>query len=188
MKTSLPRVATPLATTTTIDRSTYCLLCAKHFVSSKNLKRHANYAHKLCEQPAYVCDQCHTGFCRYEDYEKHYSDRLLKIHSRKIKRRKLKAVKPAAVSAVEQPSTPEPLPELKLEQLPQLPPPLRRAEVLEPFFDNPFFGQTSLDRHSLHHNSPSSSSSSTSLDTAVQDSSVQDTDTSLLAALPAAAE
>ena len=183
MKTSLPRVATSLAaatTTPTIDRSTYCLLCAKHFVSSKNLKRHANYAHKLCEQPTYVCDQCHTGFCRYEDYEKHYSDRLLKIHSRKIKRRKLKAVKPAVVSAVEQPATPAPQPELKLEQ-PQLPP-LRRAKVLEPFFDNPFFVQTP-DRHNLHHNSPSSSSSSTSLDTAVQD-----TDTTFLAAPLAAVE
>ena len=76
------------------DNSTFCLLCSKQFVSAKNLKRHANYAHKLCETPAYLCNFCHTGFVKWEDYEKHHSERLLKTFAKKTKKRKVKPAQP----------------------------------------------------------------------------------------------
>lgn len=72
------------------DYATYCLLCNKAFANPRNLKRHANYAHKLCETPPYNCNFCNTGFLFWEDYEKHYSDRLLKTFARKTKKRKVK--------------------------------------------------------------------------------------------------
>ena len=134
------------------NQATYCLLCAKHFVSAKNLKRHSNYAHKLCEPPAFVCDQCHTGFVHYEDYEKHHSDRLLKVFHRKTKRRNQKtaqaqaakkvavapaAVAPAAVDTVLQQAQPAETTSA----------PSKRRQVLEPFFDHPFFDSTSSTQH-----------------------------------------
>ena len=76
------------------NHSTFCLLCNKEFVSARNLKRHANYAHKLCETPAYVCNFCHTGFVRWEDYERHHSERLLKTFAKKTKKRKVKVAIP----------------------------------------------------------------------------------------------
>lgn len=82
------------------DYSTFCLLCNKAFASPKNLKRHANYAHKLCDAPAFLCDFCHIGFVRWEDYEKHHSDRLLKTFARKTKKRKVKLVNPELVDVV----------------------------------------------------------------------------------------
>ena len=74
------------------DRSSFCLLCNKEFANPRNLKRHTNYAHKLCEAPTYVCNFCHTGFVNWDDYEKHHSNRLMKTFSRKTKKRKVKAV------------------------------------------------------------------------------------------------
>ena len=75
------------------NHSTFCLLCNKEFASPRNLKRHANYAHKLCDTPAYVCNFCHTGFVRWEDYEQHHSHRLMKTFARKTKKRKVAEVK-----------------------------------------------------------------------------------------------
>ena len=69
------------------NNSKFCLLCNKEFASTQNLKRHNNYAHKLCEPPAYVCNFCHTGFVNWDDYEHHHSQRLLKTFSRKKKKR-----------------------------------------------------------------------------------------------------
>lgn len=69
----------------------FCLLCKKVFATEKNLKRHISYAHKLCDPPAYVCDFCHTGFVRWDDYETHHSERLMKTFSRKTKKRKVKS-------------------------------------------------------------------------------------------------
>ena len=76
------------------DHSTFCLLCNKEFASPRNLKRHANYAHKLCEPPTYVCNFCHTGFVKWEDYEQHHNQRLMKTFGRKTKKRKVKTVVP----------------------------------------------------------------------------------------------
>ena len=74
------------------DYTTFCLLCSKAFASARNLKRHTNYAHRLCEPPAYVCNFCHIGFARWDDYEKHHSERLMKTFARKTKKRKVKSV------------------------------------------------------------------------------------------------
>ena len=74
------------------DYTTFCLLCSKAFSSPKNLKRHTNYAHRLCEPPAYVCNFCHIGFARWDDYEKHHSERLMKTFAKKTKKRKVKSV------------------------------------------------------------------------------------------------
>ena len=67
--------------------SKFCILCNKEFASSQNLRRHNNYAHKLCEPPTYVCSFCNTGFVNWEDYEHHHNQRLLKTFSRKKKKR-----------------------------------------------------------------------------------------------------
>ena len=75
------------------DYSTFCLLCNKEFASPMNLKRHSNYAHKLCDAPAFVCNFCHTGFVKWEDYEQHHSQRLAKTFARKTKKRKVKLPK-----------------------------------------------------------------------------------------------
>ena len=74
------------------DYTTFCLLCSKAFASPRNLKRHTNYAHRLCEPPAYICNFCHIGFARWDDYEKHHSERLMKTFAKKTKKRKVKSV------------------------------------------------------------------------------------------------
>ena len=74
------------------DYTTFCLLCSKAFASPRNLKRHTNYAHKLCEPPTYVCNFCHIGFARWDDYEKHHSERLMKTFARKTKKQKVKSI------------------------------------------------------------------------------------------------
>jgi hypothetical protein len=64
-----------------------CLVCDKGFASTKNLERHHNRMHKVCETPPYLCNFCHTGFLRWEDYQFHYNQRLIREHIKKSKKR-----------------------------------------------------------------------------------------------------
>ena len=72
------------------DLQQFCVVCDKVFANSKNLERHHTRMHKVCEIPPYLCNFCHTGFLRWEDYQFHYNQRLIRQHVTKSKKRKQK--------------------------------------------------------------------------------------------------
>ena len=77
-----------------MDNQLYCLLCQKQFASEKNLRRHHNRQHQVCTTPPYLCNFCHTGFQTFEEYKSHHSERLLRQHAKKSKK-KVTVVPPA---------------------------------------------------------------------------------------------